>query len=200
MLHACILEPVGLRVVVLSSNRMIGHSIYFYIPSHNPFVGTQMKILVAYYSWKGHTETVARELAGKLNATIVKIEPLTDPGPGMFGKVLKAIFGMKDSIKPCQIDLKEFDHLVIATPVWAHKIPPYTRQYIAQLTNCSGKKFSILTEMGKSGAEGAIGIVRKLLQAKGMTFIASAATVEKDVEAKQVGATIEDFAKKIQAR
>ena len=136
MLHACFLELVGPRVVVLSSNRMIGHSIYFYIPSHNPFVGMPMKILVAYYSWKGHTETVARDLAGRLNATLVKIEPLSDPGEGMFGKVIQALLGMKGRIKPCQIDMKEVDHLVIATPVWAHKIPPYIREYLSQLINC----------------------------------------------------------------
>ncbi|MDD1671749.1 MAG: hypothetical protein LUO82_01955 [Methanomicrobiales archaeon] len=158
-----------------------------------------MKILVAYYSWKGHTETVARDLAGKLNATTVKIEPLSDPGSGMFGKVLKALFGMKGAIKPCQTDMKEFDHLVLATPVWAQKIPPYTRQYLADLTNCSGKKFSVLAEMGGSGAESVIGIVKKILVAKGMIFVASAATVEKDVEAQQVGTKIEEFVKKIQA-
>lgn len=158
-----------------------------------------MKILIAYYSWKGHTETVARDLTGKLNATMVKIEPLTDPGTGMFGKVFTSILGMRGRIKPGQVDLKDFDHLVIATPVWAHKIPPYTRQYLSLLTNCSGKKFSVLAEMGGSGADSAIGIVRKILEAKGMTFVTSAATIEKDVEAQKVGATTEEFARKIQA-
>jgi flavodoxin len=157
-----------------------------------------MKILVAFYSWKGHTETVARALALKLEAPVVRIEPRTEPGTGMGGKAMKAVFGLRGSIKPTQTDLKEIDHLVIATPVWAHKIPPYIRQYLSELTNCSGKKFSVLTEMGGSGAESAIAIVRKILEAKGMTFVASATTIEKDVEAKKFDETLDQFTQKIQ--
>jgi flavodoxin len=156
-----------------------------------------MKILIAYYSWQGHTETVALELAQKLNTQTVKIEPLQESGSGIFMKAMKALFSMREKIKPCTTDMKEIDHLVIATPVWAHKIPPYVRQYISELTNCSGKRFSVVAEMGGSGAEGAIAAVRKVLEAKGMKFVNQAQTLEKDVEAKQFGATLDRFAEKI---
>jgi len=159
-----------------------------------------MKTLVVFYSWKGHTETVARSLAQKLGAPIIRIEPLVEPGPGMGGKAMKAMFGSKEKIKPIQTDLKEIDHLVIATPVWAQKIPPYTRQYLSELTNCSGKKFSVLVEMGGSGAEKAIAIVRKILEEKGMKFVTSVVTIEKDVEAAgKSDETLNQFTQKIQA-
>ena len=64
---------------------------------------------------------------------------------------MKAFFGGKEKIKPTQTDLTNIDHLVIATPVWAHSVPPFTRQYLTGLTNCSGKKLSVLAEKGRPG-------------------------------------------------
>ena len=153
-----------------------------------------MKVLVAYYSWKGHTEMLARNVAPKLNADLVKIEPLEDPGPGMGGKAMKALFGLKAGIKPCLSDMKEIDHLVIATPVWAHKIPPYTREYVSGIRNCAGKKFSVIAEMGGSGAESVIALVRKILEAKGMKFVTSAQFIEKEVEAGKFEEPLDQFA------
>jgi flavodoxin len=157
-----------------------------------------MKVLVAYYSWKGHTEYLAKEIAGKLDASLVKIEPLTDPGPGMLGKAMKALFVKREQIKPCQTDLEGFDHLVVATPVWSGKIPPYVHEYLSRVSNCEGKKFSVFAEMGGRGADYAIMFVRKLLGAKGMLFVASGYTIEKDVDARVVGPQIEEFLQEIQ--
>jgi flavodoxin len=158
-----------------------------------------MKIVVAFYSWKGHTEKVARRLAEELDASTVKIEPAADPGTGMGRKAMKAMFGMSEAIRPCLTDMKEVDHLVIATPVWSHKIPPYTREYIARLTNSAGKKFSVIAEMGGSGGDNAVAIVRKLLEAKGMLFAASAVTVEKDVDSGGFSDTVSRFAGQVRA-
>ncbi|MDD1674283.1 MAG: NAD(P)H-dependent oxidoreductase [Methanomicrobiales archaeon] len=157
-----------------------------------------MRILVAYYSWKGHTETVAKELATRLNAPLVRIEPRNDPGPGMAGKAMKALFGMRSAIKPMKTDLADIDHLVVATPVWAGNMPPFTREYLAELTNTQGKKFSVLAEMGGSGADRVISSVRTMLERKGMQFVASAQTIEKDVEAGNVTATLDTFTRQIQ--
>jgi len=156
-----------------------------------------MKILVAFYSWQGHTETVARELAHILDSALVRIEPLNDPTPEMIVKMVRESPGSRAKIKPCLTDMDEIDHLVIATPVWSHTIPPYTREYLSQLRNCSGKKFSVLVEMGRIGAESTIAAVREILEGNGMTFVASASTIEDDVEAKQFHDTIEQFSTKI---
>jgi flavorubredoxin len=112
---------------------------------------------------------------------------------------IKALFGLKSTIKPAIVDMKNFDHLVIATPVWSHNLPPYTRQYLSELTNYEGKQFSVLVEMGGSGAEGVIEKVKKILEDKEMEFVASAVTVEKDVDAKQFDPVLSAFAKKIQS-
>lgn len=106
---------------------------------------------------------------------------------------------MREAIKPVQADLAEFDHLVIATPVWAHNLPPYTRQFLTGLSHSRGKKFSVLAEMGASGGEKVVKKVRKILEGKGMVFAASVVTIEKDVDERKFDETLEEFARKIQA-
>ena len=138
-----------------------------------------MNVIVAYYSWQGHTEKVAEEIASKLDAELVKIEALKDSGMPI--KAMKAMFGMKSDIKPCKTDLSDIDHLVVATPVWAGHSTPFMNKYLSLLENCSGKSFSVVAEMGKSGAEKTINQIRNELEKKGMKFVSSAFTLEKDV-------------------
>jgi flavodoxin len=175
-------------------------------------------LLIAYYSWTKCTEMVALELAAKKSSLAPKdyvasvkteqIVPLNTPDHGMAVKALKALLGLREGIRPCQTDMSEYrndpsrntyGHLVIATPVWAHGIPPYTRQYLTELTNCSDVRFSVLAEMRGSGAERAIRMVRGILEKKGMVFVTSAVTLEKDVKEKKIGETLEAFARQIQA-
>jgi len=53
--------------------------------------------------------------------------------------------------------------------------------------------------MGGSGAETVAKKVRGVLEGKGMQFVASATTLEKDVEAGKFEEILEGLAKKIQA-
>jgi flavodoxin len=151
-----------------------------------------MAIRVVYYSWKGHTETVAAALAKMLDADLVRIEPVREGG--MAGNAMKAFFGMKSPIKPVKTDLAGIDTFIIATPVWAGKVPPYVNAYCDAVTNCSGKTFHVLAEMGGRGDQTAIAVVRRTLERKGMKFGSSATTMEKDVDAGSVSGTLETFA------
>ncbi|NTV01071.1 MAG: hypothetical protein HGA55_08135 [Methanoregulaceae archaeon] len=158
-----------------------------------------MKILIAFYSWTGHTETLAKALGERLGAPVVRIEPAIDPGRKIGRQGMKALIGQKEEIKLVQADMTEVDHLVVMTPVWAFNLPPFTRQYLLGITNCSGKKFSVLAEMGGSGGGRVIRKARAILEGKGMSFVASAETIEKDVDAGKYQETLEEFAAKIQA-
>jgi menaquinone-dependent protoporphyrinogen IX oxidase len=151
-----------------------------------------MTIRIAYYSWQGHTEKVATALAKRLNAELVRIEP--------FGKFhiaiggMKALFSMRSAIKKSKTDLTGIDELIIATPVWSHKIPPFVNEYCSQVSGGEGKLFHVITEMGGRGSESAIAVVRKHLEKKGMRFGSSAATVERDVDRGAYTTTVERFA------
>jgi len=151
-----------------------------------------MAILVAYFSWKGHTEKVATHLAQLLNAELLRIEPAGDIHIGR--EAMKALFKMRSPIKPAKSDLSAVDSLVIASPVWAGKVPSFVNEYLHSVTGSSGKPFHVLVEMGGSGDQSAIAVVRKALEEKDMKFVSSVSTIEKDVDSGSFTGTIEKFA------
>jgi flavodoxin len=154
-----------------------------------------MKILVAFYSWQGHTGKVAKALAVRTGADLVQIE--AEKESGMFGKATGAMLGRSAPIRPIKTDLSGVDFFVLASPVWAGKVPPCVNRYIELLSNTSGKPFSLVAEMGKSGAYRAIAHMRKRLEAKGMQFVSSAATLESEVDMGSFVPKIEELAKTI---
>ena len=117
-----------------------------------------MVIRIAYFSWKGHTQKVATALAQRVNADLVRIEPLKEFNIALGG--MKAFLAKQAPIKPCKTDLAGIDTLVIATPVWSGKVPPYINEYLSAITCGEGKPFHVLAEMGGRGSEGAIAAVK----------------------------------------
>jgi len=155
-----------------------------------------MAIRVVYYSWKGHTEKVATVLAKQLNADLVPIEAARKFN--VVAGAVKAFFKMKSPIKPIKSDLAGIDTLIIASPVWAGKVPPYVNTYLNSVSNGNGKPFHVLVEMGGRGDKSAITVIRNELERKGMVFRSSASTIEKDVENGSFIKTVEKFAAEIQ--
>jgi len=155
-----------------------------------------MTIRVVYYSWKGHTEKVAAALAKLLDAELVRIEPVKDGS--MAGKAMKAFFGLKSPIKPTKTDLTGVDTLVIASPVWAGKVPAYVNEYLDSVTGCNGTRFHVVVEMGGRGDQSAVAVVRKALEKKGMKFVSAVSTIETDVDSGSFRDTIEKFSVSIQ--
>jgi flavorubredoxin len=154
------------------------------------------EIIVAYFSWRGHTEKVAGEIAKRLGGGLVKIEP--HGRIHLFSGAIKAAMRAKSAIRPCKTDISDMKGLVIACPVWARKIPPYMNEYISRVAGCNGKPLGIVVEMASSGAENAIAIIRNELEQKGMRFVASLVTLEKEVDNAMIGDRVDLFAAEIQ--
>jgi flavodoxin len=97
-----------------------------------------MTALVAYYSRKGRTETVAHAVTEKLGVDLIQIKP-----PGRLNLAIgvrEAMMGIKSAISPRRTDLTGIDTLIITTPVLAGKIPPFVSMYLSLVTK--GKKRS----------------------------------------------------------
>ncbi len=154
-----------------------------------------MTVLIVYYSRTGHTQTVATALAGTLGAELVRIEPAGRVNLA-FG-VIEALMSMNCPIKPCKTDLADVDTLVIATPVWATKVPPYVNRYLSLVTGIEGKPFHVLVERGNPGPDRPIEVVQHQLEKKGMHFVSSAVTVENDVDGGLYEDTVRQFAEGI---
>lgn len=113
--------------------------------------GSYMKTLVVFYSLEGNTEFIAGVIAKKLGADLVRLEtvkPFPTEAPAKFFKGgMSAVFKMKPKLKNNNIDVKQYDNVIIGTPVWAstHASPintfiknfGFTRKKVA-LFVCSG--------------------------------------------------------------
>jgi len=154
-----------------------------------------MKILVVYYSRTGHTRKAATALAGRLGAEIVQIEP--DGRVNLAFGVVEAMLGMTAPIKSCKTDLANIDILIIATPVWATKIPPYVTMYLSQVTGGEKKPLHVLVERGGPGSDRPVEIIREQLEKKGMHFVSSLVTLEADVRSGLYEDSVRRFADRI---
>lgn len=157
-----------------------------------------MRILCVYYSWKGHTAKVAERLSDLLHVEPVRIEPARESG--MFGKAMRALLGWSMPIKPVKEDLTDIDVLVLLSPVWAGKVPPYVNEYISRMSMCEGKRCYVLVEMGGSGADKAIRHLEGRLGEKGMKLAGSTFTIEKDVEEDRIYDHLISFAETIHGK
>ncbi len=90
-----------------------------------------MKTLIAYYSRTGNTKQVAETLAEKLDADIDEIKDMKDRS-GIVGWLM----GGKDAFRENTTEIafkkdpKDYDLVVIGTPVWAGTMTPAVRMYL----------------------------------------------------------------------
>ena len=90
------------------------------------------RILVVYFSRTGHTRTIAKQLAAKLDASV---EEIFDPTrrAGFFGyqrSGFQAFFRRLPPIAPSVHNPREYDLVVIGTPVWDMSLSAPVRAYL----------------------------------------------------------------------
>ena len=102
-----------------------------------------MRVLVTYYSKTGSTEKLAEALERKFredghSVKSVKIIPMQDLKAYQYKKNGKDL-GLKDAV----LDLKNFDLVVVGTPVWSYCPTPIIVSYLRNAKNVQGKKFAL---------------------------------------------------------
>lgn len=85
-----------------------------------------MKKAVVFYSLSGNTQAAAKEIAEGIGADLIELK-LVKPFPTEKSKQLalggmQAMFGMKPAIQELSKNIKEYDVLILGTPIWAGKI------------------------------------------------------------------------------
>ncbi len=91
-----------------------------------------MKSLIVYYSRTGNNEMLAKILQEKLGCEIEKIEEYINR-KGVLGFLrsgMQATFKKMSEIKPIKNDPKDYDLVVVVSPIWAGHIPSPVRTYI----------------------------------------------------------------------
>jgi hypothetical protein len=95
----------------------------------------QMKTLVIYFSRTGNSKRVAEKIAQEVNCQIAVLEDDENwKGPAGFAK--GAMYAARwentrPSVSP-QIDINDFEKIVIVSPVWAGNPAPAVYSYIMQ--------------------------------------------------------------------
>lgn len=151
-----------------------------------------LKTLIACYSYSGNTYKVASDLKKKLHADFTRIETQSDTN--YLFKSINALLKKKTPIKPCSVDMKNYDTIVICSPVWAGRAPPAINEYISKLKNTGGKKFGVLVTYGSSGNRKTVGQIRSALEKEQMYFIDSMSVRQKEIGRGDYATRIDEYA------
>ena len=105
-----------------------------------------MKTAVVYYSMSGNTEQIAKKLAEKLGADVIRIEPVKEYPSKGFKKFLwggkSAVMGDTPELQPYRFD-GSYDRIILGTPLWAGTFTPPIRSFIKEnQAKLSGKKLA----------------------------------------------------------
>ena len=126
-------------------------------------VTSSIKPLVLFYSRTGTTRTVALELANRLSWEVEEVVSRKNRNYlGTVTCVFDQLFDRDDVVEPAKRDLSGYNPVLIASPVWIHKISSPMRTLLKQ-SNLEGKDaFLVLTNNGNFDGEDEKGIREKI--------------------------------------
>lgn len=120
-----------------------------------PALPKPSRTLVAYYSWGGHTRSVAETIAHATNADIFEICPSV-PYPKNYKECLakskeEIAANVRPSLMPTPVDFSGYDTVFIGSPVWFGKIAPPVSTFLS-VADLKGKKLIPFFTHGGGGA------------------------------------------------
>ena len=158
-----------------------------------------MRTAIIYYSMSGNTEFAAEKIAKKLEADVIRIEPVKaypDKGVKKFfwgGK--SAVMGEEPELLPYDCQAEQYDTIIIGTPIWASSFAPPIKTFLSKNRNITDKKIAVFTCFSGGGADKAIEKMKKFIGVD--TFLAELILVDpKDKENPENDVMIEEFCRK----
>jgi len=145
-----------------------------------------MKTSIIYYSYSGITRGIAEKIQKSCGGDLVEVKSKENYS-AITAYTLGCYRAMKeecDLIEPETIDVSASDLIVIGTPVWAFKATPAINAAIAALKGCDGKKAVIFATCGSS-AKDTLPILKKALEAKGVTVVGQHVLTRKEIGENQ---------------
>jgi flavodoxin len=127
-----------------------------------------MKTLVVYYSLEGNSQYIAEELAKKISADTLKLVPKKAYAEKGFAKFFwggkSAVMAEKPELEAYDVNLAEYEQIVIGFPVWASTVTPPIRTFVLDnLEALKGKKIATFACQTAKGAEKAFPKLQELL-------------------------------------
>ncbi len=155
--------------------------------------------LVIYYSRSGNTRKAAQAIAERLGCDIEQIKSKVTYGMRFFGfqrALAHALLKRKPRMEPLQKNLKDYDLIIVASPVWAGTMAAPVRTFFSKYKKSIKRVAFFLTQGGTYGREDALYQMR---QEVGMTpesiFVMSQKDFEKSSFEKEITLFCSDFRK-----
>jgi len=111
-----------------------------------------MSTLVIYYSYSGHTRTIAENLAADASSKLAEIRDYKRPGKlkAYSAGCFAAMRGKGWKIAPVDADLDAYDQFILLSPIWAGQTPPAVNAFLALLPKGKGVVVKFISGSGKS--------------------------------------------------
>lgn len=101
-----------------------------------------MKTIVIYYSYGNHTRMIAEKIKEKLNCDILEIKPIEPYSTDYQTVVDETVDNLQAKklreIEDININLDDYEKVVLGTPVWWYTITPPIRTFLMKY-NLNGK-------------------------------------------------------------
>lgn len=113
----------------------------------------QMKTLVIYYSYTGHTRKLAAELAGKEGADLYEVLDAKRPGvlKAYTAGCVAALRMKRAAIRPITVELDSYDTIIVMSPIWAGHPAPAINSVLDRLPAGKTVRFRMVSASGGSG-------------------------------------------------
>ena len=113
-----------------------------------------MKILIVYYSHSGNNEKVAHELKNKTGGVLYRIwEKRKRKTVSILFDIL---FKRNSSLRQTLIDIREFDKVILVSPIWGGRIATPMRAFIKEKQEYINEYYFISVCNGEPGQQGKI--------------------------------------------
>ncbi len=103
------------------------------------------KSIVVYYSFEGSTKRLAEKLAGELKCDILELKVEREIKTRGFFKYVwggrQAVMKSRPELKSYNFESKQYENIIIGTPVWAGTISPSIRSFL-EVENIEHKKIA----------------------------------------------------------
>ena len=95
-----------------------------------------MKSVVIYFSLEGNTHLVAKMIAERTGADLIRLEPEKEYQSSGFGKYFhggkSVLFHEKPKLLNEDLNLNDYDTIIIGTPIWAGSFTPPINTFLSE--------------------------------------------------------------------
>lgn len=131
-----------------------------------------MRNAIVYYSYTGNTHRIAQIIIGILKskgeeAIPVRIRPLKEEA-NFFKQCMDSFFCRKPELYRTLLNLKDYDRIILGSPVWAFNPAPPINTYLDKCASLEGRDTICFVTYGSgAGKRKALKAMKKGLEAKG---------------------------------